>query len=154
VPSLSVSWQWILTQELYQLHSEYHCTTAHAKSSIHTFNLYMLTSCTLLYSSSLLHAVFCHLLLLLRNSAHLYRCSRDMHHRKHICYPASPLGHWLDLQKTRHVTSTHCCMTSPQRKPCFSIFCRVCCGHCLAMDLHVTVWISVYWVFPYYSLNL
>jgi hypothetical protein len=31
--SLSVSWQRILTQQLYQSHSRYHCTTAHMKSS-------------------------------------------------------------------------------------------------------------------------
>jgi hypothetical protein len=55
-------------------------------------------------------------------------------HRKHTWrdrYPASLLARWLlpsnglgtDLQKTRHVTATHCCVTSPRtrRKHCSSI---------------------------------
>jgi uncharacterized protein YfaA (DUF2138 family) len=64
-------------------------------------------------------------------------------------YRASPLARWLlrsnalgtDLQKTRHVTATHCYVTSPQtqRKHCSNIVGRVWCGRCLAMDLHVTV---------------
>jgi hypothetical protein len=36
-------------------------------------------------------------------------------YRKHMSrrYPASPLTCWLDLQKTHHVTATHCCVTAP-----------------------------------------
>jgi hypothetical protein len=71
-----------------------------------------------LYSSVLLKFTACFLLplttVLLRNSAHLYRCRTDTQHRKHmsrIRYPASILARWMDLQKTLHVTSTHCCVT-------------------------------------------
>jgi hypothetical protein len=77
------------------------------KSSTHTLSLHRPTSCTLLYSSSLL--------LQLQNSAYLHRCSTDMHHRKHMlhdCYPASPLAHWLNLQKTHDMTAKHCCVMS------------------------------------------
>jgi hypothetical protein len=42
--SLTVSWQRILTQELHQSHSRYHCTTAHTKSLNHTFSLHRPTS--------------------------------------------------------------------------------------------------------------
>jgi hypothetical protein len=93
------------------------------------------TVLSLIPSSSVLLSSFCRLLLLFRNYAHLYRCSTDTHHRKHInvfaiqplhlCsgwtyrkhmpsvrYPARPLARWLDLQKTLHVTSIHCCVTS------------------------------------------
>jgi hypothetical protein len=54
----------------------------------------------------------------------------------HDRYLASPLAHWLlpsnvlgtDLQKTRHVYATHCCVMSPrtQRKHCSSIVGHVC----------------------------
>jgi hypothetical protein len=40
--SLSVSWQRNLTQELYQSHFRYHCTTAHIKSSNHTRSFHRL----------------------------------------------------------------------------------------------------------------
>jgi hypothetical protein len=116
-PSLSVSWQQILTQELYQSHSRYYCTTAHIKSSVHTLSLHRSTSCT--PATYRLLACFCLLFILLRNSAHFCRCSTDTHHRKHmprVRYPASLLARWLDLQKTRHVTSTHCCVTSQRNK--------------------------------------
>jgi hypothetical protein len=42
--SLSVSRQWILTQELQLPHSRYHCTTVHIKSSNHTLGLHWRTS--------------------------------------------------------------------------------------------------------------
>jgi hypothetical protein len=42
--SLSVSWQWISTQELQLSHSGYHHTTAHIKFSYHTLSHRWLTS--------------------------------------------------------------------------------------------------------------
>jgi hypothetical protein len=42
--SLSVSWQQILTQELYQSHSRCHCTTGYTNSSNHTLSLHRPTS--------------------------------------------------------------------------------------------------------------
>jgi hypothetical protein len=100
---LSVFWQRISTQELYQSHSQYQCTTAHIKSSNHTLNLHSLTSCTLLYSSSLLLACFCRLVLLLRNCVHFYTDAARSRITENVSrdrYPASPLARWLDLQKT------------------------------------------------------
>jgi hypothetical protein len=106
---------------------QYHCTTAHIKSSNHTLSLHRLTSCTLLYSSSL-PLYSCRLLLtppahsLLRNSAHLCRRTTDMYHRKHMShdgYPASPLARWLlPTENTCHVTATYCCgdVIAPARK--------------------------------------
>jgi hypothetical protein len=83
-------------------------------------------------------------LLQLRNSAHLYRCSTDTHHRKHMSRvrdPVSPLARWLDLQKTHHVNATYCCVTSLRTQKTLLKYRwpRVCCGRCLAMDLHVRV---------------
>jgi hypothetical protein len=153
VSSLSISWQRILTKELYQSRSRYHCTTACTKSSIHMLSLHRSTSCTLMYSSSLLLACllacFCHLLLLLRNSVHLCRCSMDTHHRKHmLCvrYPASPLALWLNLQKIRHMTSTHCCVMSPQtqRKHCSPIVCCMCVCVCVAGVAYQWIYMSQY----------
>jgi hypothetical protein len=140
--SLSVSRQRVLTQELYQSHSCYHCTTTHMKSSSHTLNLHWSTSCILLYSS------------LLRASAAYYYClgilhtyidAAHTHHRKHMSrvrYPASPLVSWLELQKT--VTWPLSIVVWRHRGPkallqhCWP---RVCCGRCLAIDLHVSVFI-------------
>jgi hypothetical protein len=108
-------------------------------------NLHSLTPCSLLYSSRLLLGCFCRLLLssLGIMLTYTYRCSIDTHHRKHMScvrYPASILARWLDLKETRHVTSTHCCVTSPltQRKHC-SVLLAAC---CLAMDLHITKLLS------------
>jgi hypothetical protein len=87
-----------------------------------------------LYSPQLLKLTAC---LLLWNSVQLYirKCSMDVHHRKHMScnrYPASPLAyikhksrdccagsplaHWLDLQKTWHVTTSHCCVAHCRHK--------------------------------------
>jgi hypothetical protein len=44
--SLSVSWQRVLTHELQQSRSRYHCITAHIKSSNYTLSLHRLTSTT------------------------------------------------------------------------------------------------------------
>jgi hypothetical protein len=69
-------------------------------------------------------------------------------YRKHISYDCSPLALWLDLQKT-HVTwllSTvmwhhWSCISYMDTKKTLFQYClpHVCCGHCLAMDLHVTM---------------
>lgn len=66
-------------------------------------------------------------------------------------YAASSLVRWLlpsnslgmDLQKTHHVTSTHCCyVTSLQTKKTLHQYCwpPVCCGRCIAMDLYITIY--------------
>jgi hypothetical protein len=83
-------------------------------------NLHRLTSCTLLCSSSLMPACFlvCMLLLLLlqlRNSTHLYSRGTDIHHRKHVTWSLSSQSigtSCTDIEKTCHVTATHCCVTS------------------------------------------
>jgi hypothetical protein len=129
-------------------YSQYHCTTVYIKSSNHTLSL-------LLYSSSLLLVCLLlpltihssSLLLQIQNSAHLCRCSMDLHHRKHLsrdCYPASPLACWLDLQKTHHVIAKHCCCDATTRVQATRTQIKhhsstVCCGQHLAMDLHVTI---------------
>jgi hypothetical protein len=75
-------------------------------------------------------------------------------------YPASPLARWplpsnglgTDLQKTRHLTATHCCLTSQrtQRKHCSNVVGRV----CVADVAQQWIYISQYNRFRLWSFSL
>jgi hypothetical protein len=113
-------------------------TTAHIKSSNHTLSLHRLTSCILLYSSSLplysgrlllyscwqlLTCLLTHSLPASSESAHLWRRSTDTPHRKHVTWRyalcvTSQRMRQLRGQKenTCHMTATYCCVTSRRKK--------------------------------------
>jgi hypothetical protein len=134
--SIVVSWQRISTQKLALRIIAISCSI-----NLETRNSTK-TPCTP-HSSSLL--------LRLRNSADLCRRSTDTVYRKHMSrdgYPASPLAHWLlpaenmsrdsyPLLWWRHFT----CASCTGRKKVRLLYCWpcVCCGRCLAIDIHVTL---------------
>jgi hypothetical protein len=118
------------------------------KSTFHTLSLHRLTSCTHLYSASLLLVWFCRLLLLLRNSAHLYRCGTDTYHRKRVtCSLSSQSIGALDLcteNTSRDLYLLLCDVTAGTKKTLLQCcWPRMCFGRCLSMELHVTIIIQV-----------
>jgi hypothetical protein len=101
-------------------------------------NLHRLTSCTLLYSSSLRLACFCRVII--NPPAYFFSFgipltyvdawARITENTRQVI----ATQRWLDLQKTHHLTAKHCCddvvahaqAVRTQRKDCSSMFGRVC----------------------------
>jgi hypothetical protein len=90
----------------------------------HFFKITMNYSAIAILHNSLQHAPFSSLFSQLRCSAECLQdnfSARTTHRKQmsHICYHASPLARWLDLQKTHHVTATQlvhwradCCLAT------------------------------------------
>jgi hypothetical protein len=94
-------------------HSQYHCTTAHIKSSNHTLSLHRITSCTLLYSSSL--PLYSGRLVLSLGILLTYRRGTDTDLQKTHHVIAIQPAHWRSgwtYKNICHVISKHCCVTS------------------------------------------
>jgi hypothetical protein len=79
------------------------------------------------------------------------------HFRKHMSrdrYPASPLAPWLDLQQTScDLYPLLCDITADAKKTLLQYYWpRVCCWRCLAMDLHVIIYLNVVFYISFSSL--
>jgi hypothetical protein len=109
---------------LTELHSQYHCTTIHIKSSNHTLNLHILTSCFLPQ---------------LRTSRGYLLPTTDysLNRKNYVKYTAEELK--LITGNTCHLTTTHRCVTSPRtRKAQPPLLLRV--GPCLQGCYLATRW--------------
>jgi hypothetical protein len=145
-----------LTQDLYQSHSRYHCTRAHIKSSNHMLRLPVAISYRQLNCWT--HAL--DWIILSYNGSWLYKLCTDhtentapllFHGADHAENTVSSTVAWCRLHR-KHITwllPQLCDITVAvqamwtQRKHCCCIVGSVCCGHCLAMDLHVTVYSQI-----------
>jgi hypothetical protein len=131
--SLSVSWQRMLTEELQQSHSRYHCTTAHIKSSNHTLSRHRLTSNSSSTNFQWLYPTENWTELFLQTVA-----ARITHHRKHSSPTVVEACYHAIAQQSRR---------GPHRKH-LSFLSRIIIAaclqlRCLAMDRYITIYHSV-----------
>jgi hypothetical protein len=101
----------ISTSLHWNTHSQYHCTTAHLKSSNHTLSLHRLTS----NSSSTTNFPWISLTancLTVMLGTFLYSRYTDTHHRKQVTWPLLLSDATANHRSTCHVIPTHCCVTS------------------------------------------
>jgi hypothetical protein len=108
---LPVNWFYTGTVKVLITHSQYHCTTAHIKSSYHPLTLHRSTSnsssttnfprLTSVFQSNSLNCVV---------APNVFKVTPRhaplTENMWGVRYPASSSARWLDLQKTHHATTT------------------------------------------------